>query len=165
MIWHLVTVGKPALSYARAGRDEYLARLQRWSRIEQFTVKASDPGRESTALLKASEGCFRLLLDEEGKQMTSRTFAAHVGAWQQAARPVAVILGGADGHNQSLREAADFVWSLGPATLQHELALVVALEQIYRAHTILAGHPYHRDQGSKALTRLAATTSPAAKRS
>jgi 23S rRNA (pseudouridine1915-N3)-methyltransferase len=145
MTWRLVTVGKPALAYARAGRDEYLARLKPWGRIETITVKASDSTRESAALLKASEGCFRLLLDEQGKQMTSRAFAAKLGTWQQAGRPIAVILGGASGHDQSLRDAADFVWSLGLATLQHELALVVALEQIYRAHTILAGHPYHRD--------------------
>ncbi len=145
MTWRFVTVGKPALAYARAGRDEYLARLKPWGRIEHVTVKPSDPPRESAALRKASEGCFRLLLDEQGKQMTSRAFAAKVDEWQQAARPVAVILGGANGHDQSLHDAANFVWSLGRATLQHELALVVALEQIYRAHTILSGHPYHRD--------------------
>ena len=49
------------------------------------------------------------------------------------------------GHDRTLLQAADFLWSLSPLTLQHELALVVALEQLYRAHTILAGHPYHRD--------------------
>jgi len=58
---------------------------------------------------------------------------------------MAFILGGANGHDQSLLERADFLWSLGPLTLQHELALVVTLEQLYRARTILAGHPYHRD--------------------
>jgi 23S rRNA (pseudouridine1915-N3)-methyltransferase len=58
---------------------------------------------------------------------------------------VAIIVGGSDGHSQPLLDAADFLWSLGPLTLQHELALVVALEQLYRAHTILTGHPYHRD--------------------
>ena len=145
MKWLLLTVGKPALAYARAGRDEYLARIARFTRIEQITVKASDPARESAELLAKSEGCFRVVLDERGQAPTSRQLAAKVQDWQQAARPVAVILGGADGHDTSLTEAAGFLWSLGPATLQHEIALIVALEQIYRAHTILAGHPYHRE--------------------
>jgi 23S rRNA (pseudouridine1915-N3)-methyltransferase len=138
MKWLLLTVGKPALAYAKAGRDEYLARLTKFAPIEHITVKASDKPRESADLLARSEGCFRVVLHEHGTPLTSRQLAAKLDQWQQAARPVAVIIGGADGHDQTLLNA-------GPLTLQHELALVVALEQLYRAHTILARHPYHRD--------------------
>ena len=145
MKWLLLTVGKPALAYAKAGRDEYLARLAKFAPIEHISVKASDKPRESADLLARSEGCFRVVLHEHGTPLTSRQLAAKLDQWQQAARPVAVIIGGADGHDRSLLEAADFRWSLGPLTLQHELALVVALEQLYRARTILVGHPYHRD--------------------
>ncbi len=145
MKWLLLTVGKPALAYAKAGRDEYLARLTKFAPIEHITVKASDKPRESADLLARSEGCFRVVLHEHGTPLTSRQLAAKLDQWQQAARPVAVIIGGADGHDQSLLAQADFCWSLGPLTLQHELALVVVLEQLYRARTILVGHPYHRD--------------------
>ena len=141
----LLTVGKPVLAYAREGRDEYLGRVKNFARAESFNIKASSPERESSELLTRSEGCFRVVLDERGKQLTSRQLAAKIDTWQQAARPVAVIIGGANGHDRTMIESADFLWSLGPLTLQHELALVVVLEQIYRAHTILAGHPYHRD--------------------
>jgi 23S rRNA (pseudouridine1915-N3)-methyltransferase len=58
---------------------------------------------------------------------------------------IALLIGGADGHADELKNAADWTWSLGKLTLQHELALVVLLEQIYRAFTIKAGQPYHRD--------------------
>ena len=145
MKWLLLTVGKPALAYAKAGRDEYLARLTKFAPIEHITVKASDKPRESADLLARSEGYLRVVLHEHGTPLTSRQLAAKLDQWQQAARPVAVIIGGADGHDQSLLDQADFRWSLGPLTLQHELALVVALEQLYRARTILMGHPYHRD--------------------
>ena len=145
MKWLLLTVGKPALPYAKAGRDEYLERLAFFAPLTQVTVKASNSVRESADLLKLSEGCFRVVLHEHGTAPTSRELAAKVDQWRQAARPVAIIVGGADGHDSSLLEAADFLWSLGPLTLQHELALVVALEQLYRARTILVGHPYHRD--------------------
>lgn len=138
-------MGKPALAYAKAGRDEYLARLAKFAPLEHLTVKASDQPHESAALLARSAGCFRVILHEHGTPLTSRQLATKLDRWQQAARPVAVIIGGADGHDQSLLDQADFRWSLGPLTLQHELALLVALEQLYRAHTILAGHPYHRD--------------------
>lgn len=144
MKWRIFTVGKPALAHAKSGCSEYLARIARHAGIESLYIKASDPAREGTALLTKSEGCLRVVLDERGTQLTSRRFAGEVRNWQLAARPVAVILGGAAGHGGPLLQKADFLWSLGPLTLQHELALVVALEQIYRAHTILAGHPYHR---------------------
>ena len=145
MKWLLLTVGKPALAYAKAGRDEYLARLTKFALLEQITIKATDRTRESTDLLARSEGCFRVVLHERGMELTSRELAAKVDEWRLSARRVALIIGGADGHDQPLLDAADFLWSLSPLTLQHELALVVALEQIYRANTILTGHPYHRD--------------------
>jgi len=145
MKWLLLTVGKSALPYARDGREEYLTRLAKFATIGKLTVKPSNPARESADLLAGSEGYFRVVLHERGTALTSRELATKVDHWRQAARPVAILLGGANGHDRPLIEAADFLWSLGPLTLQHELALVVALEQIYRAYTILAGHPYHRD--------------------
>ena len=145
MKWLLFTVGKPALPYAKAGRDEYLERLTKFVPVEQVTIKATDRVRESADLLARSEGCFRIVLHERGTALTSRALAAKVDEWRLNSRRVAVILGGADGHDKPLLNAADFLWSLGPLTLQHELALVVALEQLYRAHTILTGHPSHRD--------------------
>jgi 23S rRNA (pseudouridine1915-N3)-methyltransferase len=138
-------VGKSALPYAKAGRDEYLERLAHFAPVAKVTVKASNPARESAGLLDLSQGCLRVVLHERGTAPTSRELAAKVDQWRQSGRRIAVIIGGADGHDPSLLDAADFLWSLGPLTLQHELALVVALEQLYRAHTILAGHPYHRD--------------------
>jgi 23S rRNA (pseudouridine1915-N3)-methyltransferase len=145
MKWLILTVGKSALPYAKAGRDEYLERLAHFAPVAKVTVKASNPARESAGLLDLSQGCLRVVLHERGTAPTSRELAAKVDQWRQSGRRIAVIIGGADGHDPSLLDAADFLWSLGPLTLQHELALVVALEQLYRAHTILAGHPYHRD--------------------
>jgi 23S rRNA (pseudouridine1915-N3)-methyltransferase len=141
----LLTVGKSALPYAKAGRDEYLERLTRFAPVAKVTVKASNPARESSGLLELSEGCLRVVLHERGTALTSRALAAKIDEWRLSSRRIALIIGGADGHDQPLLDAADFIWSLGPLTLQHELALVVALEQLYRAHTILTGHPYHRD--------------------
>ncbi len=145
MNWRILTVGKPALAYAREGCAEYIKRIRRLAAIEHITVKASAPARESAQLLGRSEGCFRVVLDETGKQLTSRQLASKIDQWRQASRPVAVMIGGANGHAPEMLESAGLLWSLGSLTLQHELALVVVLEQIYRAHTILAGHPYHRD--------------------
>ncbi len=146
MRWRLVVVGKPRLAYARDGVAEYLARLKNFAPIEVEHVKASDPVREGGRLLALSEDCFRLVLDERGKVFSSRAFAAEVEKITlQPRKTCAILIGGSDGLPPCVREKADLLWSLSPMTLQHELALVVALEQLYRAQTILAGLPYHRD--------------------
>jgi 23S rRNA (pseudouridine1915-N3)-methyltransferase len=89
---------------------------------------------------------WRVVLDERGEQCTSRELAEHVGEWEQErVKAIAVLIGGADGHGVELRERADWVWSLGRLTIQHELALVLVMEQIYRAYAIKGGLPYHRD--------------------
>lgn len=85
-------------------------------------------------------------LDERGKILGSRNFAAKLKAWEdQGAPEILFALGGADGLAPEIRERASFVLSLGQMTWPHLLARVMLVEQIYRAQQILAGHPYHRD--------------------
>jgi 23S rRNA (pseudouridine1915-N3)-methyltransferase len=144
--WCIVAVGKPRLAHARAGVAEYLARLRCFSTVDTAYIKASNPLSEGSQLLSRTEGCFRLVLDERGKQFTSRAFAEKIKRIEGNPRKTCtLVVGGANGLSERVRESADLLWSLGPLTFQHEMALVVALEQIYRAHTILTGIPYHRE--------------------
>lgn len=144
--WHLLTIGKPRLAYARAGVEEYLGRLGKFTSVRWLPQKSGDPARESQCLLEASKGMLRLVLDERGTLWSSRDLARRVSDWELSGRrDVALLIGGADGHTPELRAAADSLWSLSPLTLQHELALVVVAEQLYRAYTLKAGLPYHRD--------------------
>ncbi len=93
----------------------------------------------------AGEADLVVALDETGKTMTSEAFARWLGARRdEGRRTVAFLIGGADGHGPAALERADLKLSLGLMTLPHGLARIVLVEQIYRAVTILAGHPYHR---------------------
>jgi len=140
----LLTVGKPRLAYARAGVEEYLGRLR--GQVEWKTVKTGSAATEGAALLAASTGCFRIVLDEHGTSPASRELAALWTTWEtRAIRRAAFLIGGAEGHSPEVKASADYTWSLSSLTLQHELAAVVVLEQLYRAHTLRTGHPYHRD--------------------
>ena len=146
MNWHVFAIGKPKLAYAKAGIGEYAARLRGFASVKLEYLKSSHREAESALLLQRSEGMIRIALDERGEQLTSRAFAEKVTRFeQQGTKNVALLIGGADGHTPELRRAADMIWALSPLTLQHELALVVLCEQIYRAYSIKAGLPYHRD--------------------
>ena len=104
--------------------------------------KAEEAGR----LLKAAgEPSFKVALDERGKSYSSDAFARLLGAHAAGgAKVCAFLIGGPDGHGQAALDASDATISLGAMTLPHGLARVVLIEQLYRAATILAGHPYHR---------------------
>src|SRR5947209_3126406 len=146
MRWHILAIGKPKLSYAKAGLEEYSTRLAAYAQVELTSLKAGTREQESAALLERSEGQFRIVLDERGEQVTSKALAEKISAWEHSrVKSIALLIGGAEGHTEALRAAADWSWSLSRLTLQHELALVVALEQIYRAYSIKAGAPYHRE--------------------
>jgi len=145
MNWTVVAVGKPRLEFARLGIEDYTARLARVTSLELVHVPASEARREGEALLRLSEGKYRVVLDEHGSLLTSRQLADKVSQWElDRMKGVALLLGGADGHSAAVRTAADWQWSLSPLTLQHELAQLVMLEQLYRAYTIKSGSPYHR---------------------
>ena len=85
-----------------------------------------------------------VLLDERGRQPGSRDLAGKLSAWQTDGRDLCFIIGGPDGVSDSCRRRAGFVWSLSNLTLPHGLARVMFAEQMYRAWSLLAGHPYHR---------------------
>lgn len=127
--------------------DEYLKRLSRSGGYEMITVKAGNRDEVSTRLLERSKGCFRIAMDERGESLTTRQFAEKVEALELRGevKSVAFLIGAADGHNQGLRERCDLLLSLSPFTLQHELALLVLLEQLYRIASLRSGSPYHRD--------------------
>ena len=146
MRWHIIAIGKPKLDFARLGIEEYASRLKAFAPVEMHFLKAGSPGAESTALLDRSKGMLRVVLDERGAHIPSRELAHKITTWEmQGPRDFALLIGGADGHSEELRQAAGWTWSLSHLTFQHELALVMALEQLYRAYTIKAGLPYHRD--------------------
>lgn len=86
-----------------------------------------------------------VLLDERGRQLDSKGLAAKLGDWQNDGRDLCFIIGGPDGVSENCRQRADFTWSLSPLTLPHGLARVLLAEQLYRAHTLQSGHPYHRE--------------------
>ena len=142
----IFTIGKPKLAFARVGVDEYLSRMGQWGGVKWEQLKSGTREQESAALLARSEGLFRVVLDERGALVTSRALAKRLSDWElRSVKGVAFLIGGADGHTDELRKRADWLWSLTSLTLQHELALVVLCEQLYRARSIIAGLPYHRD--------------------
>lgn len=138
-------IGKPRLPYARAGLAEYEKRLERYTRLELRYLKEGPQAQEGQRLLEASKGYKRVVLDERGQMVDTQALRARLESWEmQAEKGVAFLIGGAEGHAQAVRDQADWVLALSRLTLQHELALVVLLEQLYRVETLKRGEPYHR---------------------
>ncbi|HEX5507789.1 MAG TPA: 23S rRNA (pseudouridine(1915)-N(3))-methyltransferase RlmH, partial [Pseudolabrys sp.] len=118
--------------------------------IEVRESRAADPGKrmleESIALANViPAGAVTVLLDERGDSLDSATFAGRIAKWRVDNCPAVVfVIGGADGLAATLHQRATLRLSFGAATWPHQMVRVMLLEQLYRAVTILAGHPYHR---------------------
>jgi 23S rRNA (pseudouridine1915-N3)-methyltransferase len=143
----VLAAGKPALAYAKDGIEEYLKRLKRYGQASLELVKAGGSEEVSQRLLERSEGMFRVALDERGERLTTAELAKRFETLERRGdvKTVAFLIGASDGHTPELRQKADLVLSLSSLTLQHELALVVLLEQLYRVASMRAGSPYHRE--------------------
>lgn len=155
----LVCVGKMKAGPERLLFDRYFIRLTQGARsaglsgVDLREVSESRSRRpnerraeEAAAILAVTpRGAALVLLDEQGPSTTSEEWAADIGRERDASRPAyAVAVGGPDGLDPSLRVAAHRILSFGQMTWPHQLVRVMAGEQLYRAMTILAGHPYHR---------------------
>jgi 23S rRNA (pseudouridine1915-N3)-methyltransferase len=130
--------------------EEYLKRISRYVQVEGVSLRDEDALLEmggrgaSRAKGRTAAKSTLVLLDSRGKEFSSEQFAKFLGDYQDRnPLPLILAIGGADGFSEETRATAQHTISLGKMTLAHELARVVLLEQVYRAFTILKGHPYH----------------------
>jgi 23S rRNA (pseudouridine1915-N3)-methyltransferase len=147
----LAAVGKARPGPERDLFEHYRKRLSWRLTLKEVEEKRPLPAAERMAreaeLLRAAvpKGFLVVALDERGKQIDSVAFAAAIGGWRDHGRhDLAFLIGGADGHADSLRRSADLLLSLGAMTWPHMLVRALLAEQLYRAESILANHPYHR---------------------
>jgi 23S rRNA (pseudouridine1915-N3)-methyltransferase len=116
--------------------------------VDVIELESKKPGKaaEGELLLEHLDGAYVIACDEHGKAHPSRAFAARIARLRDdGARKLVIVIGGADGHSPDLLARADETLAFGPQTWPHALARVMLAEQVYRAVTILAGGPYHRD--------------------
>lgn len=146
MKWLICAFGKPALGFAKAGIAEYISRMERYAPVETRYLKESATAAENTKRqLEATAGTFRIVLDERGEIWDTLKFATTAGDWaDRGTKKVSVLLGAASGHEHAVRNQADLMLALSRFTLQHELALLLFTEQLYRAYTVIRGEPYHK---------------------
>ena len=136
---YLYYIGKPRDGHANEMADEYLKRSERWAKCEMREIQ---PNRFE--LWEKHPSAAKVLLDPAGKTLNSRQFADVIAKAEMEARDLVFVVGGADGLPAGWRERADWLLSLSAMTFPHELARVMLAEQLYRAFTILRGHPYPR---------------------
>jgi len=151
MRYSVVAVGRSSKGPEANLFAHYAARLRPPLTLKEVEERrpltvAERQAREAEKLLEAvPAGAKIVALDERGKTLDSVTFANTLGKWRDQGTPaVAFLIGGADGHAESLRERADLILGLGAMTWPHMLVRGLIAEQIYRAQCILSGHPYHR---------------------
>ncbi|MEM7499523.1 MAG: 23S rRNA (pseudouridine(1915)-N(3))-methyltransferase RlmH [Pseudomonadota bacterium] len=114
--------------------------------IEIDERRARRPAEQTSRLREAAGEGVRVVLDERGRQLSSPALAKRIAEWRDAGRRRAsFLIGGADGHAPEMRGEADLVLSFGPMVWPHALARAMLAEQLYRAVSILAGTPYHRE--------------------
>jgi rRNA large subunit m3Psi methyltransferase RlmH len=150
----LCAVGTRVPAWVGAGFEEYAKRLPRENRLELVEVAAADRrggagaerwrAEEAERLRNAATGARMVALEVTGRMLTTEQLAARMDDWRMEGGDVALLIGGADGIAPALLAEAETRWSLSPLTLPHALVRVVVAEQIYRAWTLLSGHPYHR---------------------
>ena len=152
----IVAVGTRMPQWVAAGFEDYARRLPAQERIELIEVKPEKgvphlsadqvlarEARRIEAVLP--QGCTRVILDERGRTMSSVQLAEQLTRWRARGKDIAFIIGGAEGLGAALKSTATTLLSLSPMRLPHALARVLLVEQLYRAHAIRSGHPYHRD--------------------
>jgi 23S rRNA (pseudouridine1915-N3)-methyltransferase len=151
----ILAVGQKMPAWVEQGVSEYLRRLPADFRVEfeEIPLGARRPGsdlkkaltQESDALLARLKGKEKVIaLDVLGKPWSSEQLAAQAADWRMGGRDVALLIGGPDGLSEACLQKAEQRWSLSALTLPHPLVRVLLAEQLYRAWTLLSGHPYHR---------------------
>ena len=151
----IVALGHRMPGWVTAGYDDYARRLPREFALDLIELKpeARERGRSVAKLLAAEASRIRaacagfrvVALDERGASWTTREFAARLAKWRDASEDIAFVIGSTDGLDADVKAQAIAVVAVSALTLPHGLVRVLLAEQIYRAASLLAGHPYHRE--------------------
>jgi 23S rRNA (pseudouridine1915-N3)-methyltransferase len=151
----ILAVGDRLPGWAETAVAEYVKRMPRELRVEVIALRPEKRSGLPAERIKALEAA-RILdkcpavarlvaLDEHGRQAGTRDLAELLDGWRQSGRDTVLVIGGADGLAPEVLERAELTLALSRLTLPHALARVLLAEQLYRAWSLLAGHPYHRD--------------------
>jgi len=153
-LW-VVAVGQRVPDWAQTAWDDYLKRFPPEIKVGLKAVKTEPRGSKTTATLMALErerieaalprDCRVVVLDERGTSLTTQALSARLQAWQEEGDDVALVIGGPDGLDPEFRQQARERIRLSDLTLPHAMVRVLLIEQLYRAWSIQANHPYHRE--------------------
>ncbi|MFN3296532.1 23S rRNA (pseudouridine(1915)-N(3))-methyltransferase RlmH [Caldimonas sp.] len=151
----VVAVGQRMPGWAETAYEDYARRFPPELRLELKAVKTEPRGSRTVQTLLAAErsrieaacprGARTVALDERGDRLTTQQLCARLKAWMHDGRDVALLIGGPDGLDPALRDAADERIRLSDLTLPHAMVRVLLAEQLYRAWSLMVGHPYHRE--------------------
>jgi len=152
---NLITIGKKMPDWINLGIQHYQKQLPSnynftLNSLEAQNRKTNNIDKiktlEGNMLLEAAKGSTTMIaFDELGKQQSSRMIANSIESWQLNADNVALIIGGADGLSSELKQQCHYIWGISNLTLTHSITRLLVMEQLYRAHTLLTNHPYHRE--------------------
>jgi 23S rRNA (pseudouridine1915-N3)-methyltransferase len=152
----ILAVGHKMPSWITDGFNEYTKRMPREAKIELIEIKPEPrtTGKTVAQIMEAEaqriqaampKDALRIVLDERGKHWTTRQLTDQLTTWLSGGRDVAFIIGGADGLHESVRSSANQLLALSAMVLPHGMVRVLLAEQLYRAHSLLNNHPYHRE--------------------
>lgn len=152
----IVSVGHKMPDWITAGFNEYAKRMPREALISLLEIKPEPrtTGKTRMQIMEAEaqrilaalpQNCLCIALDERGIQPTTKQLSAQMQDWMREGRDVAFIIGGADGLHESVKQAAQQLLALSVLTLPHAFVRVLLAEQLYRAHSLIHNHPYHRE--------------------
>lgn len=152
----IVSVGHKMPDWITVGYNEYVKRMPREAQIvlQEIKPEPRTTGKTTAQIMEAEaqrilsalpQNCLRIALDERGPQPTTKQLAAQMQDWMREGCDVAFIIGGADGLHASVKQTARQMMALSALTLPHAFVRVLLAEQLYRAHSLMHNHPYHRE--------------------
>ena len=152
---NIISVGHKMPDWVESACAEYIKRMPREACIEIIEIKPEKRATgnskeniqslEAKRILEAAGKNYLIVLDERGASITTLQLAERMANWLTLGRDIALVVGGADGLHESVKQRADWMWSLSQLTLPHGMVRVLLTEQLYRAHSVINNHPYHRE--------------------
>ena len=151
----IISVGHKMPAWVDAACSDFIKRMPREISVEMIDIKPEKRAAgnnteniqqiESKRIIEAAGKDYLVACDERGVEISTLQLADKLKHWQSLGRDVSIVIGGADGLHDNVKQQAGFLWRLSKLTLPHAFVRVLLCEQLYRAHSVNQGHPYHRD--------------------